>query len=159
MKYFIHLALISFLVQISSYAQDSFPLRGPAAERIEQFKKMRLMEAVQMNEETSIRFFNRYNKHTDNMRDIGKERNELVNQLEKLSKANAGEAESNKLIKDIGLIDEKLTEERARFIKELRDILTVNQIAQYVVFERNFNRKLLEQIREIAKERWSRRKE
>jgi hypothetical protein len=53
----------SFLVFAQIKAQDPLPTRGPAAERIEQYKKIRLMEEVQMNEETSIRFFARYKTH------------------------------------------------------------------------------------------------
>jgi len=54
----LNLLLISIFFMIAKVvAQDQLPMHGPAAERIAQYKKLRLMEVVQMNEETSVRFF------------------------------------------------------------------------------------------------------
>ena len=66
----------------SLLAQDQLPMRGPGAERIEQFKKVRLIEVMNMDEETSIRFFARYNKHLESMRTIQKDHNALIDQLQ-----------------------------------------------------------------------------
>ena len=137
-------------------AQDPGSMRGPAAERIAQYKKIRLMETLQMNEDVSIRFFARYNKHEDNIRAIGKEHNELIDQLQNLSRSNASDADINKVIKDIRMSEEKILEERSKFIEELNGVLSTKQIAEYIVFERNFNKNLRELMRDIAKERWDR---
>ena len=59
-------------------AQDQPPSRGPGAERIEQFKKVRLMEVLKMDEETSIRFFARYDKFLEGLRAVQKEHNALI---------------------------------------------------------------------------------
>jgi Skp family chaperone for outer membrane proteins len=140
-----------------SDAQDQLPLKGPAAERIAHYKKLRLMEAVPMNEETSVRFFSRYQKHEENIRVIGKERNTLIDQLQDMVKANAIDADMENTIKDISMSEEKVLEERAKFIEELKDILSVKQISEYIVFERNFNKNLRELMRDVAKDRWNRK--
>lgn len=134
------------------------PWRGPGAERIAQFKKIRLMETLKMNEETSIRFFIRYNKHNEEIQKIESNRNAYIDQLQELVRSNAADADIEKIINDINLIDEKLVEQRLKFLKELKEILTVKQIAEYITFERNFNQNLRELMREAAKDRWQRRK-
>jgi Spy/CpxP family protein refolding chaperone len=115
------------------------------------------MEVVQMNEETSVRFFARYNKHEENISAIGRERNELIDQLQKLNRSNSNDASLENVITDIGMSEEKVLEERAKFMKELRDILTLKQLSQFIVFERNFNKNLRELMRDVARDRWNRR--
>jgi len=154
------LLLISiFLVKIQIVAQDQLTMHGPAAERIAQYKKLRLMEVVQMNEETSVRFFARYNKHEENIRAIGMERNELIDQLQKLSRLNSNDAEMEDIIKNIGFSDEKVLEERTKFMKELREVLSVEQLSKFIIFERNFNKYLRELMRDVARDRWNRQKD
>ena len=156
----LNLLLISILFMLAKVvAQDQLPMHGPAAERIAQYKKLRLMEVVQMNEETSVRFFARYNKHEENILAIGRERNELIDQLQKLSKSNSNDAAIENTIKDIGMSEEKVLEERTKFIEELRNILSLKQLSQFIVFERNFNKNLRELMRDVARDRWNRRKD
>ncbi|MGD0590375.1 MAG: hypothetical protein ABSA44_06200 [Bacteroidota bacterium] len=146
-----------FFMMTQVVAQDQLPIRGPAAERIAQYKKLRLMEVVQMNEETSVRFFARYNRHEENIRVIGREQDELIDQLQKLIKSNSDDAALENVIKDIGMSEEKVLEERTKFIKELRDILSLKQMSQFIIFERNFNKNLRELMRDVARDRWNRR--
>jgi hypothetical protein len=76
-----------------------------------------------------------------------------------LSKSNSNDAALENVIKDIGLSEEKLLEERTKFLKELRDILSLKQLSQFIVFERNFNKNLRELMRDVARDRWNRRKD
>jgi len=87
------------------------------------------------------------------------ERNELIDQLQKLSKSNSNDAALENVIKDIGMSEEKVLEEHTKFIKELRDILSLKQLSQFIVFERNFNKNLRELMRDVARDRWNRRKD
>jgi hypothetical protein len=139
-------------------AQDQLPMRGPAAERIEQFKKVRLMEVLKMDEETSIRFFARYSKYAETLRSIQKDHNTLIDQLQGLSKSDANNADIERVIKDIGMSEEKIAETRSKFLQELKDVISIKQIAEYVVFERNFNKNLREIMQDIARERRNRQR-
>jgi hypothetical protein len=157
--YMLTIIFISIYFSVSNtIAQDQVPMRGPAAERIEQYKKIRLMEAVEMSEETSIRFFSRYHAHEDNMRAIAKERNVLIDRLQQLNQSKASDEDIEKVINDIGTNEEKVANERANFLKELKGVISTKQIADFIIFERNFNRNLRDLMRDIAKERWDRRK-
>jgi hypothetical protein len=152
--------VVFFAMAVSSnlVAQDQPPMRGPGAERIEQFKKVRLIEVMSMDEETSIRFFARYNKHIEYMRKIQKDHNALIDQLQNLSKSHANNSEIEQVLKDIGMSEEKIAETRSKFLVELKDVISIKQVAEYVVFERNFNKNLREIMRDIAKERWDRQR-
>jgi hypothetical protein len=150
--------IFTLMISTDLIAQDQLPTRGPAAERIEQFKKVRLMEVLNMNEETSIRFFARYNKYVETLRAIQKDHNTLIDQLQNLTNSNAKNSDIEQAIKDIGMSEEKITETRSKFVEELKDVISVKQVAEYVVFERNFNKNLREIMRDFAKERWNRQR-
>jgi hypothetical protein len=161
MKYLVTVYIV-FIIAMMTFcnliAQDRPPMRGPGAERIEQFKKVRLMEVLKMDEETSIRFFARYNKYEETVRAIQKDHNTLVDQLQELSKSDANNSEMERVIKDIGMCEEKIAETRSKFLGELKSVISIKQVAEYVVFERNFNKNLRDIMRDIAKERWNRQK-
>jgi len=125
-----------------------------ARDGVEQLKKLRLQEALKLDEETSVRFFARYNEHQEGLRSIGKRRSEAIDGLQKLVRKNAPDAEIDAQLKTVVASETDVTSIRSKFLEKLRDILTPAQIALYVVFERNFNQDLREIMRENAQERW-----
>ena len=137
----------------SSAAQGQMQRRGPGAERVEAFKKIRLMEALKLDEQTSIRFFSRYNKHQDEMKNLGEERNGLIDQLQALGKSKAGDADYEKVIQDLSALELRILDSRKKFIGDLKEIFSVRQVADYIVFERNFNQNLRDLMREMTQER------
>jgi DNA repair exonuclease SbcCD ATPase subunit len=158
MKYMLtgSLGFILALILCSNLiAQDRPQMRGPGAERIEQFKKVRLMEVLKMDEETSIRFFARYDKYIESLHAIQKDHNALIDQLQKLTTSNANNSDIEQAIKDIGMCEEKIAETRSKFLEELKSVISIKQVGEYVVFERNFNRNLREIMQDIAKGRWN----
>jgi hypothetical protein len=148
--------VVSLMIFTSLYSQDQLPPRGPAADRIAQFKKVRLMEVLKFDEETAIRFFARYTKHEESLRAIQKDHNVLIDRLQDLIQSHGSNSEMEQVIKEIGVSEEKISETRSNFLEELKDIISVKQVAQYVVFERNFNKNLRDIMRDIAKERRNR---
>jgi len=153
MKTFLKRFLIVFPVFCSAASGQEMPIGGPARERIEQFKKIRLMEMLKLDEETSIKFFARYNKHQDQLREITTKRDGLVDQLAALRKANAADAEYEKVFKEIQSAESRIIEERSKFLQDLKSVISTKQVAEYIVFERNFNRQLMQLMREMAGER------
>ena len=131
-------------------------MRGPAMERVEQWKKVRMMEVLRLDEETSIRFFSRYNKEQQEIRDIQRRREDLLRQLESLIRSNAAEKDLEKTFQDLHALEGKAVDERDRFLKDARGILTLKQLASYVIFENNFNRSLRELMRDMPQQRMDR---
>ncbi|MCU0453794.1 MAG: hypothetical protein MUE68_09055 [Bacteroidetes bacterium] len=142
------------LLAVESIAQDQRPMRGPAGQRVEQLKKLRMQEALALDEETSIRFFARYNEHQDELRAVGKSRGDLIDDLQSLLKKNAPEAEIDAKLRDVLKAEKQVIDLRLKFADKLGEILTRSQVARYVVFERNFNQDLRELMRESAQDRW-----
>ncbi|MBI3003860.1 MAG: hypothetical protein HYY49_00405 [Ignavibacteriales bacterium] len=145
-------AVLAILVLSTAIGQD-LPMRGPARERVEQFKKIRMMEVMKLDEETSIRFFARYNKHQDSIKDITAKRDELIDQLAALRKSDGADSEYERVFKELQSIESQIVGERSKFLQDMKGVVSARQVAEYIVFERNFNRQLMQLMREMAQER------
>lgn len=127
--------------------------QGPPAQRVEQFRKLRMIEALKLDEDTSIRFFAKYRRHEDAVKEINGQRNELLDQLQELRKSNASDADMSKVIDNLLGLDAKQSEERAVFLKDIKTVLSTQQIADLVLFERNFARNVRQLMQEMTQER------
>lgn len=132
-------------------------MRGMPGERIEQFKKVRMLEALKLDEETSVRFISRYNKHQEEMKDLEQQRRELLGQLRALRQSNASNTDLEKALADLRSLQDKLIQARQRYIDDLKQVLTSRQIADYVIFEENFVQNLRDIMRDMQRERMDRR--
>lgn len=153
MNRFLMLLFTSFVVTGLLSAQDSMPMRGPAAERIEQFKKIRLMEELKLDEATSIKFFARYNANQEELRKLNQKRNEIIDELQILRRRNVSDAEYEKTLQDLKALADPAVELRLKFFNEISEVLTPKQVAEYVIFERNFVQNLREIMREMQQQR------
>lgn len=134
----------------------SQPLGGPpgrGVERIEQWKKIRLIEMLDMKEEVSVRFFSRMNEHEKQKRELLKERGEVMDRLERLIRVSAQAAEFEKAFADLSDVDARVSAGDKEFINSLSDILTIEQRAKLVLFERRFEGELREAMREQFRRR------
>lgn len=134
-------------------AQDQMPIPGRAGERLEQYKKLRLMEVLKLDEETSVKFFSRYNKQRDELTELNNKRNELLDELGKLRRDNASDREFQKVLDELRAIADPAVEIRGRFFDDIAKILTPRQMADYLVFERNFLRNVREIMRDMQGQR------
>lgn len=151
MGFFATLLIVTLSV---AYAQGGPPFRkGPPQERIEQLKKIRLMEVLRLDEQGAIKFFTRYNKHADSFRENRMKRNAMLDQVGILIKTNASEKEYEKIIREVRALDTQLTENWLQYIDGLSEVLSTKQIAEYITFERNFNQDLRDFVRDIQRER------
>jgi septation ring formation regulator EzrA len=97
-----------------------------------------------MDEETTLKFFSRFNKHREQMREIDDAGDELLLKIE--SKIKEGKRdELNSLIDDYLKNEEEIPKRKSEFVKSLSDILTQEQISKFLVFELRFR----EEIRDI----------
>lgn len=128
--------------------------RRPPRERLEEYKKMKMIEALDLKEEVAVRFYAKYNEHEKAMQSIGGEMMGTVDEIEKLVNSNGPDGEFEKAFKRLHELERKRDEERQRFLEDLHKVLTVQQIGKLVVFERKFGQHLQEAIRDIRKERF-----
>jgi hypothetical protein len=137
------LCLLSTTLTSVGYAQrgEGDP-RGPKGrEKVDQLRKMKLIETLGLDEEKSVRFISRFSKHQEQIRALYLERGTMVDNLEEAIKESR-ESEYSKLIEGMFSIERKILDARIDFIKNLDDLLSKEQQAKFLVFERNFNRDL-----------------
>lgn len=124
-------------------------------EKIEALEKLKLIEVLKMDEETSVKFFTRRNEHQGKMKDLFREldskRENIKNKLSAVSDDN--DAELKKLIDSYFITHQRLDDEKKRFINSLSDILTYKQIAELTLFEKRFR----EEIRDVLYPKMKRR--
>jgi Spy/CpxP family protein refolding chaperone len=145
--------VLMFLTTRSLSQEGPLP-PGVAAERIEHYKKIRLIEELKLDEDISIKFFARYNKYHNDLKQINDRKNEIIDHLDILRRETSTDSELEKVFKELIALDNKLSERRISYLAELKEVLTPKQVAQYVVFERNFYRDLRQIIRETQRGRF-----
>ncbi|MCX6139191.1 MAG: hypothetical protein NTV54_17045 [Ignavibacteriales bacterium] len=152
MKYFLLSIAVVFSVVVGNAQKRSQQKEErPAFERVESFKKVRLLETLKLDEATSVKFIARYNQHIERMRAADRARGELVDKLEQQMAADASDAEFAQSFAILADYEKKMLDGRIGFISELREILTARQVAQFIIFERTFNKDLRNIIRDIQK--------
>ena len=146
-----HLALVLFACIAS--AQPMPPMGGPGHERLERFRKMRLVEVLKLNEEESVRFFAKQSAHEDKVHELMKSRNDALDAIDSKVKDKADSKEIQKLSAQVLNIDEQVFSERKRYQDELKNFLTPEQFGKFLVFERNFEHRMREAIEDMMQER------
>lgn len=150
----IALVLLFVSAAASAAAQPFGPPPGRRnLERIEQLKKVRLVELLDLNEELSVRFFARMKQHEDAMRSLAEGRNALLDRVERLVRNEAEEKEFETLFPQMHAIDDRISAERKAFFDNLGSMLTPVQRGKFLLFERQFDRELREAMREVRERR------
>ena len=143
------LTILSFflLTQIIS-AQEHFPKGrwGIPGGKIAELEKIKLIEELQMDEETTLRFFSRRSLHFETQRKTEFRRDSLLTLLN--NKIKEGDSKLNYLmeIDKILDIDKELSDERLKFFKSLSNIFSHQQLAKLLIFEKNFRNEIRKQI-------------
>jgi Spy/CpxP family protein refolding chaperone len=134
-------------------AQDWHGPEKRPFERIERFKEVRLIETLDLKEEQSVRFFTRMKEFEKRRHELQKAKGEALDKIEQAITDGADDKALEKLYPEVGAIDVRIGEERAKFFNGLTDILTVQQRGKFLLFERSFERDLRDAIRETQKRR------
>ena len=123
------------------------------SERIENLRKVRLVEILELKEDQAVRFLARMNEHDAARRSLVKERGDALDRLERLIRNKADDNEYEKAFADVAAVDDKIAAERKGFFAGLSDILTPTQRAKMLIFERRFERELRDAMREAQRRR------
>ncbi|GIV45268.1 MAG: hypothetical protein KatS3mg036_0086 [Ignavibacterium sp.] len=119
--------------------------------KIEQLEKVKLIEALDLTEDQSVRFFARRNEHRREIEKLEERSDELLRIMENMldERGEKNLAEQKKLLNELLDIRIQIENKRRQFILSLNDILTFDQISRLVVFEKKFR----EEIRKILMKR------
>ena len=141
------LFVLIFLTQMIS-AQEHFTKGrwGMQGGRISELEKIKLIEELQLDEETTLRFFSRRSSHQGIQKQIAFKRDSLLTLLSQKIEKDDNKIDYQKEIDEILNIDKELLDERVRFFKSLDDILSYKQIAELLIFEKKFRSEIRKQI-------------
>ena len=140
------IAAVSFVL-IAAFvlnAQDiKQPNQGPL-KKIEELEKVKLIETLGMNEQTTLKFFARRTKYREEQAQLVKNIFNVIDQMSDLTKNGDGKnnEELKKLIDQYQDLENKILRKKQEFYNSLTDILTYNQIAKVIVFERKFKEEI-----------------
>jgi hypothetical protein len=116
--------------------------------RIEQLEKIKLIEILNTDEATVMKFFARRNEYFNKDKNF---REEMKNMTEKFeSSMKSGKKFSNKYyqytIDKVFSMDREKVKRRENFYRSLDDILTKEQIAKLVIFAKRFNEEMMNEV-------------
>jgi len=147
------LMIIFTLIVLTSiaYTQQMKERKMKNMEKLEQLEKIKLIESLDMDEDTSIRFFARRNESKREIQELEKKTDDIIFELEKSfnSEEKYQDEKQKQLISEMLKNREAIEMRRNQFINSLDDILSTEQIAKLIVFEKRFR----EEIRNVLFER------
>jgi len=145
------LVILGSLLFGNLFAQD-MPMHKNKRKQIRQLEQLKLIEVLDLDEETSVRFFARRNKYLDNVAKFQKKRNRLVNELER--KIEDGEKYNAKEYREkLETLEKKILQEKINFFNSLDDILTNEQLGKLIVFQKRFRREIMREMMKKRRER------
>ncbi len=147
MKTFYYLLLLIFAITFLSYSQQDRETRIKQRNKLNQLEKVKLIDALNLDEETSVRFFARRDEMQKNVEALNDQADDILKKLSATFDSNdkKNEANQKQLINEYINVREKIETTRRDFINSLSDILPTEKIARYLVFEQKFR----EEIRKI----------
>jgi len=113
--------------------------KGPG-EKMKDLENAKLIEALDMDEETTLKFFSRRNAHREKMEGIRKKEDEHLKKINELIEKIGDQNDPllKKAVEEYFQIRSEMNEERKSFINSLSDILNYKQIGRLIVFEPRF---------------------
>ncbi len=134
----------------SGWAQDDrFMHEGRHRGRLAELEKIKLIETLQMDEETTLRFFARRSEHMSDQKKLMEARRELLEQLENKFKneEKLTDEEYQESLENLMKSEKQALNNRISFYNSLKDILSAEQLAKLAVFEFSF----MKEIRNIMR--------
>ena len=147
MKILYLLVALILTISITSFSQDGMDKMMRQRNKIHQLEKIKLIDELNLDEETSVKFFARRNEMQKEVEKLEDKDDEIIKELEKSiqTKDKNSEVVQKQLLADLLKTREMIEKTKRQFIDSIKDILTTEQIAKLVVFEQRFR----EEIRRI----------
>lgn len=137
MKKIIFLILVS-TISISWAQKISDKHHNRFSKKFEELEKIKLLETLNLDEETTLKFFARRNSVKIKIKSLLKESKENYNNIETILAEGGNISNSNDLLVKKYDLEKQVIDEKANFINSLNDILSKEQVLKYVLFERKF---------------------
>lgn len=141
MKHYKYIVIIIAFIYSINYS-TAFQQNNQLKNKINQLKKIKLIDILRLDENNVDKFFARYGEQDRKVEEQRFQLKNSINQLEQAIHNNVGEKETQQLIqnihnKDIALVNATIEKQKA-----LKSLLDDQQYAKLIVFEYQFMTKL-----------------
>ena len=141
--------LISFLYLFAGHCaaqSDGDDFRS----RIEKIKLEKLVNKLELDKSTEDVFVQKYKDFHQSIGESNKKRAKIVKQIEKnLDKGSSLDS----LINQMFDVEQEITSKRKSFAEDLKTFLTSTQIAEMIIFEKNFALELRKILKEYRRDK------
>ena len=146
MKKLIFIIFFTVSALLLTNAQGMFSHGQGPLKKIEELERVKLIETLNMDEQTTLKFFARRDKFRHEQEEQFNKATDLLQKLDSnVNSSKPNEDEIKNLITKYMSIENKISSNKQNFVESLKDILTPEQIGRYLVFERKFR----DEIREV----------
>ncbi|NWF90634.1 MAG: hypothetical protein HXY50_14375 [Ignavibacteriaceae bacterium] len=108
-----------------------------ALQKMEELKKLKLIEILEMDEETSIKFFTKRAEHLKKIENLNKTGKLKIQEIEELIEEK-NDVTLTKAIEEYFNVQENISKEKQNFYSLISGILKPHQMAKFIVFEDRF---------------------
>jgi hypothetical protein len=117
--------------------------------RLKEVRKQKFLEVVSVDDAIAERYFNLFDANFNARMNLSKQKKDNLEYVEKNNDA----ADVTAKLDEILEIDAKILEKKKELYAELKTFLTPKQLAQTIVFQAKFTKKLKEEIERKKKKR------
>lgn len=121
---------------------NAFQQKNQIKDKINQLKKIKLIDILKLDENNVDKFFARYSEQEKKVEDQRLQLKNAINQLEQAIHNNAAEKEIQQVVQNIHIKDIALVNATIEKQKALKSLLDDQQYAKLIVFEYQFMTKL-----------------
>lgn len=143
------LLVFVFLLFVTSFAQEN-DANDPRA-IIEKIRIYRLTKELDLSTEQAYEFFPKLNELQKIDQEFRAEQREILNELRVLIESDSQEKEILQSLSKYESIFRDRVERQISKLREIREMLTPNQQAKYLLFQDEFEREIRQLIKQVRK--------
>ncbi|HEX7321238.1 MAG TPA: hypothetical protein VF399_12890 [bacterium] len=129
------------------------PDKDDPREIIEKVRMYRLTQELDLTTEQAVKFFPKLNEIRKAEQKFFEERLEIIKELKELLKNNAADKELIVVIDRLKNSQDEKQQAQAEVMDEMRDILSPQQQARFLIFQEEFEREIREVIKAVREHR------
>lgn len=136
MKFIIYFFIGAFIFSSDLTAQHMMDRETKPRQKIEELEKIKLIEVLQMDEETTLRFFARRTEHENKIEGLRNKQKEIIKKINESINDDSNKSDSyyKNLNNEFLDYEIKISSEKNSFIQSLSDILSSQQISKLITF-------------------------
>jgi len=142
-----YIILICFVSSV--LAGNVFAQNDDIRDKIENVKLEKMTAKLELEEPVKTSFINKYKAFSSEMRELVKNRAKVYKKINENIESGEGMDSLVTLLLDY---ESKINQKRLDFIADLKTLLTSQQIAKMIIFERKFNNEIKKILKQYQKE-------